>query len=225
MIRSDQLPRFLWRLARNSICAFQSVKRILFPSSKLVAQFGTGDAAYAWAVFYAHFERLHKAGFPSAGSILEVGPGRNIGTSLIWYSMAVDSRRPNASIALWHVVSNANVDADLWRDCAGSLLRSQPKYFVLPEGAKVVLQRIAVGSLAYPVVIDFLETGLVPRFPAAILASAIMISAISSLFSGLTLDTLTLGQREIKRIAYFGYNGVQVTRARPRERRREKATS
>src|ERR1019366_6466897 len=126
MIRSDQLPRFLWRLARNSICAFPPAKRILFPSSKLAAQFGSGDGAYAWAVFCGHFERLRKAGFTGAGRILEVGPGRNIGTSLLWYSMAVDSRRPNVSIALWDVFPNANVGANVWSDCASSLLRSQP---------------------------------------------------------------------------------------------------
>ncbi len=81
MIRSDQLPRFLWRLARNSICGFPLGKKILFPSSRLAAQFGPGDGAYGWTVFCAHFERLRKAGFPGAAGILEVGPERNIGTS------------------------------------------------------------------------------------------------------------------------------------------------
>jgi hypothetical protein len=147
MIRLDQLPLLLWRLSRNSICAFPPVKEMLFPSSKLAAQFGSGDGAYAWEVICAHFERLRKARFPGAGSILEVGPGRNIGTSLLWYSIAMDGRRPRASVALWDVFSNANVNADMWSNCAGSLLRSQPTHFVLPEGAKAILQRVSAGSL------------------------------------------------------------------------------
>ena len=60
-------------------------------------------------------------------------------------------------------------------------------------------------SLAYPIVIEFLETGLVPRFPTAILASAVMITAILSFFSGLILDTVTHARREIKRLAYLHY--------------------
>jgi hypothetical protein len=76
MIRLDQLPWLLWRLARNSICAFSPTKNILFPSNKLAAQFGPSDGAYGWQVFCVHFERLRKARFSCADSILEVGPGR-----------------------------------------------------------------------------------------------------------------------------------------------------
>src|ERR1019366_1929393 len=35
----------------------------------------------------------------------------------------------------------------MWSDCASSLLRSQPTHFVLPDGAKAILQRVAAGSL------------------------------------------------------------------------------
>ena len=64
---------------------------------------------------------------------------------------------------------------------------------------------LSVGSLALglPVVAEFLETGLVSRFPTAILASALMITAVISVFSGLVLDTVTRGRREAKRFAYL----------------------
>jgi hypothetical protein len=118
MIRLDQLPWLLWRLVRNSICAFPPTKKILFPSNKLSAQFGPSDGAYGRQVFCVHFERLRKAGFSCADSILEVGSGRNIGTSLLWYSMAMDGRHGSVRVALWDVISNVDIDADAWSDCA-----------------------------------------------------------------------------------------------------------
>ena len=57
--------------------------------------------------------------------------------------------------------------------------------------------------LGYPIVVEFLETGLVPRFPTAILAASIMIVAVLAFVSGLILDTVTLGRREIKRLHYL----------------------
>lgn len=57
--------------------------------------------------------------------------------------------------------------------------------------------------LAMPVINEFIATGLVPRFPTAILATGIMLLAFHSLFSGLVLDTVTHGRREMKRMAYL----------------------
>ena len=57
--------------------------------------------------------------------------------------------------------------------------------------------------LAYPVFITFFETGLVPRFPTAILATGLMILACLSLTCGFVLDTVTHGRREMKRLAYL----------------------
>ena len=59
--------------------------------------------------------------------------------------------------------------------------------------------------LGVPIVIEYLETGLVPRFPTAILASAIMVIGVLSVMSGLILDTVTLGRREAKRMAYLSF--------------------
>lgn len=57
--------------------------------------------------------------------------------------------------------------------------------------------------LAWPVLTEYLRTGLVPRFPTAILATGTMLLAFHSLFSGLVLDTVTHGRREMKRMAYL----------------------
>jgi glycosyltransferase involved in cell wall biosynthesis len=57
--------------------------------------------------------------------------------------------------------------------------------------------------LALPLVFTYLETGLVPRFPTAILATGMTIVAVLSFFAGLILDTVTRGRREVRRLAYL----------------------
>ncbi len=54
-----------------------------------------------------------------------------------------------------------------------------------------------------PVIIEFIETGLVPRFPTAILATGLALLAAISLTAGLVLDTVSRGIREIKRLHYL----------------------
>ncbi len=58
-------------------------------------------------------------------------------------------------------------------------------------------------ALAYPIVVTFLETGLVPRFPTAILATGLTISAMILFACGLILDTVTKGRREAKLLSYL----------------------
>ncbi|HEX8302540.1 glycosyltransferase family 2 protein [Sphingomonas sp.] len=64
----------------------------------------------------------------------------------------------------------------------------------------------AIG-LSIPLVITYLETGRVPRFPTAILSTGLMILAFLNLFTGLILDTVVRGRREVRRLAYLGQPG------------------
>jgi glycosyltransferase involved in cell wall biosynthesis len=66
----------------------------------------------------------------------------------------------------------------------------------------VFLALVAVG-LAIPVVITYLEEGVVPRLPTAVLSTGLMIVAVLSVSSGLVLDTVTRGRREMKLLAYL----------------------
>ncbi|WP_332815857.1 glycosyltransferase family 2 protein [Ramlibacter sp.] len=65
-----------------------------------------------------------------------------------------------------------------------------------------VLALLSIG-LSVPIVLEWLHTGLVPRFPTAILSVGIMVVAVLSLVCGLILDTVTHSRREIKRLAYL----------------------
>jgi glycosyltransferase involved in cell wall biosynthesis len=57
--------------------------------------------------------------------------------------------------------------------------------------------------LAWPVVTTYLDTGLVPRLPTAVLAMGIMILAFLALTCGVILQTVTRGRREMKRLRYL----------------------
>ena len=60
-------------------------------------------------------------------------------------------------------------------------------------------------ALGIPLVSEYLQTGLVPRFPTAILAMGIMLFGVLSFVTGLVLDTVTRGRRETKMLAYLSY--------------------
>jgi glycosyltransferase involved in cell wall biosynthesis len=63
-------------------------------------------------------------------------------------------------------------------------------------------------ALSVPLAITFFETGLVPRFPTAILATGLMILAALSFFAGLILDTVVRGRREVRRLHYLSLPAV-----------------
>ncbi len=72
--------------------------------------------------------------------------------------------------------------------------------------AGLALALLALG-LGYPVLTEYLRTGLVPRFPTAILATGLMTLAFLSFTSGLVLETVTRGRKELKRLAYLSFPG------------------
>lgn len=94
-----------------------------------------------------------------------------------------------------------------WRDgfrILGTMLKlyrsERPLRFFTGIG---ILLALASVILAIPIVITFIETGLVPRLPTAVLSMGLMIMALLSVSSGLVLDTVTRGRREVKMLAYL----------------------
>jgi glycosyltransferase involved in cell wall biosynthesis len=68
----------------------------------------------------------------------------------------------------------------------------------------VVLAIVSI-VLAIPVFVTYVETGLVPRLPTAILSMGLMMLASLSGAVGLVLDTVTRGRRETKLLAYLAH--------------------
>ena len=96
---------------------------------------------------------------------------------------------------------------DGWRilKTIGTLYRvERPVLFYGTIGGLLVIAAII---LAIPLVLTYLDTGLVPRFPTAILVTGMVIVAVLCFFAGLILDTVTRGRREMRRLAYLALPG------------------
>ncbi len=94
-----------------------------------------------------------------------------------------------------------------WRDgfrILGTILKlyrsEKPLRFFVVIG--IFLALVSIG-LAIPVIVTYLEEGIVPRLPTAVLSTGLMIVAVLSVSSGLVLDTVTRGRREMKLLAYL----------------------
>ena len=77
----------------------------------------------------------------------------------------------------------------------------------------LALAILAVG-LAVPIFVTYVEQGLVPRLPTALLATGMMIVAFLSIACGLVLDTVTRGRREMKLLAYLAQKASEHGDAR-----------
>jgi glycosyltransferase involved in cell wall biosynthesis len=78
---------------------------------------------------------------------------------------------------------------------------------VLFYGLTGALLLLAAIILAVPLVLTYVETGLVPRVPTAILVTGMTIVAVLCVFAGLILDTVTRGRREMRRLHYLAQPG------------------
>jgi hypothetical protein len=102
-----------------------------------------------------------------------------------------------------------------WRDgfrILGTILKlyrsEKPLRFFTAIG--VFLTLVSLG-LAFPIIVTYLEEGVVPRLPTAVLSMGLMILAVVAVSSGLVLDTVTRGRREIKLLAYLAQPAMNKT--------------
>jgi len=63
--------------------------------------------------------------------------------------------------------------------------------------------------LSIPIINTYMDTGLVPRLPTAVLATGLMLLGFLSLGCGLILDTVTRGRKELKRLQYLNVNPMR----------------
>jgi glycosyltransferase involved in cell wall biosynthesis len=92
---------------------------------------------------------------------------------------------------------------DGWRILSTILTLYRIERPVLFFGTIGGLLLIAAVLLSVPLVTTYLATGLVPRFPTAVLVTGMVIVAVLCGFAGLILDTVTRGRREVRRLFYL----------------------
>ena len=99
--------------------------------------------------------------------------------------------------------SKLSTFSDGWRilrTIANLYRMERPVLFYGSIGALLLFVAIL---LAIPLVETYVQTGLVPRFPTAILVTGMVIVAVLCVFTGLILDTVTRGRREVRRLSYL----------------------
>jgi len=80
-------------------------------------------------------------------------------------------------------------------------------------GVGLALAIVSIG-LAIPIFMTFMQEGLVPRLPTAVLSTGLILLAFLCFACGLILDTVTRGRREFKLLAYLALRGPGEERRR-----------
>lgn len=102
-------------------------------------------------------------------------------------------------------VSKLSTYRDGWRILRTILHLYRIERPILFYGAFALALAVLAIVLSTPLIFTYLNTGLVPRFPTAILATGLMILASLSFFAGLILDTVVRGRREMRRLHYLSF--------------------
>ena len=105
-------------------------------------------------------------------------------------------------------VSKLSTYRDGWRIMKTILHLFRIERPVLFYGGFGLFLALLATILMVPIIITYFQTGLVPRFPTAILATGLMIVAFMSFMCGLILDTVVRGRREVRRLHYLALPGV-----------------
>ena len=100
---------------------------------------------------------------------------------------------------------------DGWRILNKIISLTRHERPTLFHGALAALLGVVALILGVPVVLEYLDTGLVPRFPTAILASSIGLVAILMLVLGYLLDAVGRSRQEAARLTYLRHPAPAVT--------------
>ncbi len=152
---------------------------------------------------YRVFSRRFVKSFPAISSGFEIETELTVHTLELKLPFAEEytlygSRPPGSE-------SKLKTFTDGWRVLGTAiLLFKEVRPFLFFSIISVILGLISL-VLSLPVLMTYVSTGLVPRFPTAILAASIMLLAFLSFTCGLILDSVARGRREVKRMAYLSY--------------------
>jgi glycosyltransferase involved in cell wall biosynthesis len=150
---------------------------------------------------YRVFSRRFVKSFPALSG------GFEIETELTIHVLELDLPAAEIPTPYYARLEGSQSKLNTWRDgfrILFTVLRlyraERPLAFFGAIGATLAV--VSLG-LALPVIVTFLETGLVPRLPTAVLSTGLMLLAFLSAACGLILDTVTRGRREVKLFAYL----------------------
>jgi len=159
---------------------------------------------------YRVFSRRFAKSFPAASS------GFEIETELAVHALDLKLACREVPILYGSRPTNSHSKLNTYRDGARILRRIVRMYRTLNPlrfyGACAgVLTSVAL-VLGFPLLLTYLETGLVPRLPTAVLIMGLMQMAIMAGACGLILEEIATSRREIKRMRYLDLPSPAVGR-------------
>jgi glycosyltransferase involved in cell wall biosynthesis len=150
---------------------------------------------------YRVFSRRFVKSFPALSS------GFEIETELTIHALELELPLVEIDTPYYARPAGSASKLNTWRDGVRilfsilQLYRSErPLAFFAMVGALLAVLSVI---LAIPIFITYLQIGLVPRIPTAILSTGLMILAFLSIAVGFVLDTVTRGRREMKLLAFL----------------------
>ena len=160
---------------------------------------------------YRVFSRRYVKSFPAMSKGFEIETELNV--------HALELRMPCAEVDILYrsrpegSVSKLSTFKDGWR-----ILKTILKLFVSERPMAFfailagLLTLVSIG-ITVPLVLTYLDTKLVPRFPTAILATGLMLCSMLSLVCGAVLHTVTMGRQEMKRLIYLSIPAWQANQS------------
>jgi glycosyltransferase involved in cell wall biosynthesis len=154
---------------------------------------------------YRVFSRRFAKSFPVLSSGFEIETEMSV--------HALELRMPVGEVETTYAArpegseSKLSTFGDGWRILKTIAMLYRTERPVLFFGSIGALLLAAAIVLSIPLVVTYVNTGLVPRFPTAILVTGMTIIAVLCFFAGLILDTVTRGRREVRRLAYLSVPG------------------
>lgn len=150
---------------------------------------------------YRVFSRRYVKSFPA------LARGFETETELTVHALALRMPCGELPVAYGSRPAGSQSKLSTYRDGA-RILRMMLRLFMVERpllffvGLSALLMLLALGLFA-PVLLDYLHTGEVRRFPTAILSTGLAISSLLALTCGLIQDNVTRGRHEIKRLHYL----------------------
>jgi glycosyltransferase involved in cell wall biosynthesis len=152
---------------------------------------------------YRVFSRRFVKSFPVLSG------GFEIETELTVHALELDLPVAEVETPYFSRAAGSASKLNTWRDgfrilwTIIRLCRSERPFQFFSAIASVLA--IAAIILVIPVITTFMRQGTVPRLPTAVLSTGLMLAAALSFMTGLILDTVTCGRRELKLLAYLSH--------------------
>lgn len=162
---------------------------------------------------YRAFTRRYVKSFPAVSGGFEIETEMSVHASQLKLpvsEIALDyGRRPEGSTSK---LSTYRDGAKILWMFAMLMKETQPLRFF---GAFAALFMAAGLVMMAPVLVEFFETGLVPRLPTWVLSVALVLQSLLMAVAGLVLDSVSRGRAEQKRLFYLGMGSARAAARQP----------